>query len=84
MLVAVVAAAEVRELERDIARGVFGGVKGRGAARGGEGASAWEFSRVWGERKGRGLGMAVVVGGCLRAELCLQGGDARYEVGVAP
>ena len=24
------------------------------------------------------------IGSCLRAELCLQGGDARYEVGVAP
>ena len=84
MLVAVVTAAEVRELERDMARGIFRGVKERGAAGGREGSSAWDFGRVWGGGSGRGLRLKGAVGGCLGAELCLEGGDAGYEVHITP
>jgi len=84
VLVAIVTAAEVRELERDMARGIFRGVKGRGAAGGREGPSVWDFGRVWGGGSGRELRLECAVGGRLGAKLCLEGCDAGYEVHITP
>jgi hypothetical protein len=84
VLVAVVAATEVCELECDMACGIFRGVKGRGTAGGREGPSAWDFGRVWGGGSGCGLRLKGAAGSCLGAELCLEGGDAGYEVHITP
>jgi hypothetical protein len=83
MLVTIVTAAEIGELERDVPRGVLGGVEGRCTASRRQGTSARQFGRVEGRCRSRPR-LDAAVAGRLGTELCLEAGHASDEVGTTP